>query len=145
MVLPTSNPMNHRIQPGANAISERHIVGINLGQFHDPTVIGVVHRIDYVDFSRLFQVIHLERLSLGMPYPDVVDHMTRVLERPALRDSEDVELVIGCAEDRPAVFDVFRRMGVMTTKVILIDDGRSSPPWRNLEVAPYLARRSSVS
>ncbi len=114
----------------ANAISDRYVVGVHLGESHDPAAIGVVHRVDYARSPPLFQVGHLERLPLGMPYPGVVNRVTHLLERSLLQDNE-VELVVGSTGQR--VFDMFRVRGVSTRRVTVVGGGRitfDGPVWQ---------------
>lgn len=70
---------------------ERYVIGVDLGQSHDPTAICVVRRLD--DGPKpIFQVGHLERLRLNTPYPTIVNHVLRQLSRPPLAGKS--ELVI---------------------------------------------------
>src|SRR5438552_965955 len=71
-----------------------YFVGLDLGQRRDPSALAVVERaeisldMDYVAYERRralrYRVRFLERVRLGMPYPDVVGRVREVLRRPAL-------------------------------------------------------------
>jgi hypothetical protein len=68
----------------------RYFVGLDLGQVSDFTAIAVLCR-PAVDEETAreqrrpaYQVPHLERLPLGTPYPEVVQHVMRLMRTPAL-------------------------------------------------------------
>jgi hypothetical protein len=80
---------------------EAFIAGVDLGQSQDPTAIIVMRhtrvpletwtvyekkRTTRQNVEEHFDVVHAERLPLGTPYPDVVQHVRDVLNRPPLRD-----------------------------------------------------------
>ena len=69
--------------------------GIDIGQAHDPSAIAVVTRITTEttnpqlrslnpEPNPRYEVQHLERLRLGMPYPQQVDAIEAMLCRPPL-------------------------------------------------------------
>ena len=95
---------------GPQVLTETYVVGVDLGQSHDPTAIAIVRRIDDVTGKPKFQVGHLERLPLGTPYPGVVAHVGRLLARKPLRDN--AELVIDYTGVGRPVFDMFVGSGI---------------------------------
>ncbi|MBK1668331.1 hypothetical protein CKO28_09820 [Rhodovibrio sodomensis] len=126
-----------------------YVVGVDLGQSHDPTAIGVIERTDTYelhhwvrergindaearrkkDVPPRFALRHLERLPLGMSYPAQVDKVQTVRARLPQR----TELVIDRTGVGRAVFDIFRSHGVRAQAVdITAGDGasQSSDGWR---------------
>lgn len=112
---------------------DRWIVGMDVGQSIDPSAISVLHHTcqpveEWVPNafakhwrqSRIerFSVLHLERLRLGMSYPEQVAHVARLLSRDPLSRRKP-ELVIdytGCG--RP-VADMFDRAGLRPTCILI--------------------------
>jgi hypothetical protein len=100
------------------------VVGVDLGQSTDPTAICVVEHIRgvldpgseldrYCGLTTHLQkpaeqmhVRHLERLPLGLSYPDVVQRVADLLARPPLNESR-VEFVIDETGVGRAVGDIF--------------------------------------
>jgi hypothetical protein len=109
---------------------ERYVIGVDLGQSHDPTAICVVRRLD--DGPKpIFQVGHLERLRLNTPYPTIVNHVLRQLSRPPLAGKS--ELVIDYTGVGRPVFDLFCGRGVSPIGVTITGgDGvtNGGPVWR---------------
>ena len=94
------------------ARAERYTVGVDLGQSFDPTAISCVRRLDADDGDpsrSIFQVGHLERLPLGVPYPSIVRAVGGVLAAPRLRKAE---LVIDYTGVGRPVFDMFEGAGL---------------------------------
>src|SRR5262249_1702531 len=109
---------------------ERYVVGVDLGQAHDPTAICVVRRLD--DGPRpLFQVGHLERLPLNTSYPNIVSRVLQQLRRSPLAGKS--ELVIDFTGVGRPVFDLFIWRGI-TPVGVTITAGDSvtndGPCWR---------------
>ena len=95
------------------AEAERYTVGVDLGQSFDPTAISCIRKLeaDDRDPSRsIFQVGHLERLPLGIPYPSIVRTVAGVLAAPRLRGK--AELVIDYTGVGRPVFDMFEGAGL---------------------------------
>lgn len=80
---------------------DRFIVGLDLGKSVDSTAIAVLHHSvtpleKYTNFLKrgiskqhtleAFHVVHLERLALGMPYPQQIHQVKQILARPPLTD-----------------------------------------------------------
>lgn len=85
------------------------VVGVDLGQAHDPTAIAVIEhvrveiqhlyrsRVDAGSFSQMrqelrahrpqYNVRHLERLPLGTHYPAQVEHIADMMRRAPLKDA----------------------------------------------------------
>jgi hypothetical protein len=95
--------MGMNMLPGWRALParavDRWIVGVDLGQSTDPTAICVMnHRVvplkDWTpndkakiwrqDRTEHFDVRHLQRLALGLPYPVQVQQVANILARPPL-------------------------------------------------------------
>src|SRR5512143_545381 len=92
-----------------SVFEERYVIGVDLGQSHDPTAVCVVRRID--DGPRpIFQVGHLERLPLNTPYPAIVGHVLQQMSRKPLVGKS--ELVIDFTGVGRPVFDLFVGRGI---------------------------------
>ncbi|MEJ7810414.1 MAG: hypothetical protein WKG32_08375 [Gemmatimonadaceae bacterium] len=66
-----------------------HFVGLDLGQAADYTALAVVRRGPWGDDATrtAYDVVHLERLAIGTPYPAVARHVRALLERPELTET----------------------------------------------------------
>jgi hypothetical protein len=112
------------------------VVGVDLGQSTDPTAICVIEWIKgvfdrnpewerHTGTGRLPQkpaehldVRHIERLPLGLSYPDVVQRVADVLARAPLNEST-VELVIDETGVGRAVGDIFLQAGMRPKRVTI--------------------------
>lgn len=113
------------------------VAGVDVGQVNDWTAAAIVERIEAVpnveDLHRAahddaraearrtplrLDLVHLERIPLGTPYPDQVSHVQGLLRTPLLGDVRTFLDMTGCG--RP-VFDMFKQArlpnlaGVMIT------------------------------
>ena len=122
----------------------RHwIVGVDLGQAHDPTAIAVIERRtepteDWSSISlkvptrTIYEVRHLERLPLGTAYPAQVEYIRDLCSRSPLgrydrRGKLNTSLVIDQTGVGRAVFDLFRERGVRAIGItITAGEGESS-------------------
>jgi len=116
-------------------------VGIDVGQAHDPTAICIASKIVTKTFNPEFakynpfplpryEVSHLERLRLGMPYPQQVEQLAALMEREPLKRLEPRVLVDYTGVGRP-VFDLFA--GVRSLRYaqgIVITGGRDTTSTR---------------
>jgi hypothetical protein len=110
---------------------EAFIAGLDLGQSMDPTALIVmrhhheplpddwdvdkVRRVTRQRSKQRYDVVHAERLPLGTAYPDVVQHVRDVLNRPPLRDR--CHLVIDESGVGRAVGDIFEGAGMRAVRV----------------------------
>ncbi|TPL06421.1 hypothetical protein FJ938_13155 [Mesorhizobium sp. B2-4-14] len=109
---------------------DRYVMGVDLGQSVDPTAIAVLHhrieprddweiihkdRVTRQRASETFDVRHLERVALGVSYPEIVQHTMTLLARPPLRDGCD--FVIDETGVGRAVGDMFDAAGLAPIKV----------------------------
>jgi hypothetical protein len=104
-----SNPSSAPLEDAASldALAPTFVIGVDLGQAHDPTAICVVKKTDGGSRRPIFQVGHLERLPLQTSYPNVISHVGRLMQR--LRSSAEIVIdYTGCG--RP-VFDMFVHAG----------------------------------
>lgn len=135
----TTVPSDDRRVDGTLSIVRRRAVavGIDIGQAHDPTAIAIVSRIvtettnpalsalNPEPYPR-FDVQHLERLRLGMPYPQQVDHLEGLLCRPPLNRLAPRVLVDYTGVGRP-VFDMFAgRHALRRAQGVVITGGRDT-------------------
>jgi len=67
------------VEIGRTSRTERkpnYVIGVDLGQTTDYTAISIVE----IPESKRFNVIHLERMQLGTPYPQQVQHVKRLYD-----------------------------------------------------------------
>lgn len=112
-------------------------VGVDVGQAHDPTAICVASRIVTVATNPIFkdlnpykhpryEVAHLERLKLGMPYPAQVDYLEGIMTRQPLSAIRAGLLVDYTGVGRP-VFDMFgQRAALRHAQGVVITGGRQT-------------------
>jgi hypothetical protein len=122
----------------------RVAVGIDIGQAHDPTAIAVVTKITTETVNPdlrtanpephpRYEVPHLQRLRLGMPYPAQVDAIEAMLSRAPLNRLSPAVLVDYTGVGRP-VFDTFSgRHTLRSAQGVVITGGREAkrhgPGW----------------
>jgi hypothetical protein len=101
----------------------RFVVGVDVGQAVDPTAVAIIENFDTrLDGSSPleshFHVRHLQRLPLGMSYPNIVIEIGTMMTRPPL-DNADCELVVDATGCGMPVFDLFRAAGLKAIGVII--------------------------
>lgn len=111
---------------------DRWIVGVDLGQTTDPTAIAVMHhrvvpletwtpnakgQCFKQDRTEHFDVRHLERLPLGLPYPVQVQHVANLLTRPPL--NAGCTLIADESGVGRAVCDIFHTAGLRPQRVTI--------------------------
>lgn len=130
---------DHPRARGALAVMQRRkfAVGVDVGQAHDPTAICVACRIDTTALNPMladanprkgprYEVLHLERLRLGMPYPQQVDAIEDMLCRAPLNRMSPGLLVDYTGVGRP-VFDMFaERRALQRARGVVITGGRET-------------------
>jgi hypothetical protein len=110
---------------------DKWILSADLGQSTDPTALCALnHRVVPLDEwkqddkaevwrqgkTEHFDVRHLQRLPLGMPYPEQVQHVANVLARPPLTSAKFVVDETGVGR---AVADIFDRAGLKPDRVTI--------------------------
>lgn len=134
-----SVPVDHpRVDGAMGLILKRSFaVGIDVGQAHDPTAICVASRITSTPTNPMlaslnpyarprYEVLHLERLRLGMPYPQQVDRLEALLSREPLCRLSPCVLVDYTGVGRP-VFDMFAgRPALRRARGVVITGGRET-------------------
>lgn len=139
-------PTDHPHLSGELVLVERRkiAVGVDVGQAHDPTAICVACRIDTTTLNAArefakpmthprYEVLHLERLRLGTPYPKQVDAIEAMLCRAPLSRLSPSLLVDYTGVGRP-VFDMFaERPALRRAQGVVITGGRETsrmgPGW----------------
>ena len=130
---------DHPRMSGEVALLQRRkvAVGVDVGQAHDPTAICVAVRIDtttlnpqHADANPVkeprYEVLHLERLRLGAPYPQQVDAIEAMLCRSPLNRLSPSVLVDYTGVGRP-VFDMFAgRHALQRAQGVVITGGRET-------------------
>jgi hypothetical protein len=106
-------------------------VGLDIGQSIDPSAVAVInHTVEPLeswqpnanaeswrqDRNERFFVRHLERLPLGMPYPQQVQHIQNLLSRKPLRGAQFALDYTGCG--RP-VADLFYAAGLRPQNILI--------------------------
>lgn len=133
-VVPNRQPPN-KLRDGWRYIDarpvDRWILGCDLGQTTDPTALCALHhrvvprdgwttnekaRAWKQDRTESFDVRHLERLPLGLPYPAQVQHVANVLARPPLVGAK---LVIDETGVGRAVGDIFDAAGMYPERITI--------------------------
>jgi hypothetical protein len=127
--------------------STSFLVGVDLGQSTDPTAICVIEHVKGVldpgsELDRhcgltmhlqkpaeQMHVRHLERLPLGMSYPDMVQRVADVLARPPLDGT--TELVIDETGVGRAVGDIFVQAGLKPRRVSITAGNEVTPAGLN--------------
>ena len=104
----------------------RYIIGLNASP--QCPAISVVGRLD--NGSPHFELSRLELLSRDAG-SELIDLLKALLASSPLRESGDIELVIGCDEGSAITFDPFRRIGVFTTVIEVISQRNAVQPLRN--------------
>lgn len=118
----------------------RYAVGLDLGQAGDPTAVAVLEHTTGVwdegsDWERhtglsshlqtpceFLDVRHLERLSLGMPYPAQVEHVMQVMSRAPLcgvGDRKPAKLIMDETGVGRAVGDIFSDAGLSPIRLTI--------------------------
>lgn len=112
---------------------DRWYVGVDLGQSTDPTAISVMnHRVVPLDEWTMnekaetwkqrktehFDVRHLERLPLGMSYPDQIQRVADLLARPPLNMLKPKLVIDETGVGRP-VGDMFDAAGLRPSRVTI--------------------------
>jgi hypothetical protein len=109
-----------------------YFVGLDLGQANDYTAIAALHRAeltgawDPVQFAYrkwvALRLRHLERIPLGMPYPEIVERVCTVMGSPELAGRSSL-VVDATGVGRPVV-DLLRRARLRCTMMpVLITGG----------------------
>lgn len=98
---------------------EPYLVGLDLGQSHDPTALAVLEKEPVLDAEgkptrdgrghelSAYNVVHLERYQLGLAYPDMVEKVGELLRRPAMQKAGQPKLAIDATGVGRAVVDQF--------------------------------------
>ncbi|QOZ48758.1 hypothetical protein XH89_17675 [Bradyrhizobium sp. CCBAU 53340] len=112
---------------------DRWFVGVDLGQSTDPTAISVMHhRVipldDWIKNEKLqiwrqrssvhFDVRHLERLPLGMSYPQQIQRVVNLLARPPLDTLKPTLVIDETGVGRP-VGDMFDAAGLSPSRITI--------------------------
>ncbi|WP_314960941.1 hypothetical protein [Bradyrhizobium cosmicum] len=112
---------------------DRWFVGVDLGQSTDPTAISVMnHRVlpldgwDMIEKTRTrrqkrmthFDVRHLERLPLGMSYPQQIQRVVNLLARPPLNALRPKLVIDETGVGRP-VGDMFDAAGLWPSRITI--------------------------
>jgi hypothetical protein len=118
----------HKGEPWRRVTTEplrRFVMGVDLAQSVDFTAIAVVehcrapHDAFDVNFDtnvlrqradERFDLVYLERLRRGTPYPEIVQHVARLLARDPLR-TMGCDLVIDATGVGRPVYELFERAG----------------------------------
>src|SRR4051812_3167239 len=98
---------------------EPYLVGLDLGQSHDPTALAVLEKESVLDGAGMptrdgrghpiaaYNVVHLERYQLGQSYPEMVARVAELLRRPAMQAKGLPRLAIDASGVGRPVVDQF--------------------------------------
>ncbi len=93
------------------------VIGIDIGQKHDPTAICVAEIVyrQFEDPGRTrprreahYLVRHLERLPLGTPYPEVARRLDEICQRVAMRRSRRPDVYVDATGVGTPVVDILK-------------------------------------
>ena len=126
----------------------QYIIGVDLGQAHDRTALCVLekhqrptgrmvtparrvvwgreHTSKEMQYESTYQVRHLERLEVGMPYPEQVKRIQALhhaVERISPAARKDVALVVDQTGVGRAVVDMLRLAGLTDLQAVTIHGG----------------------
>lgn len=128
----------YEVDPAAVQTARKFVVGVDLGQAHDPTAVCVVERISSWWYTTpkaqrtehlptKYHVRHLERLKLETPYPAQIAHIRSLLKREPLVSQEPTVALDYTGVGRP-VFDMFKAARVPRLLGINITSGLTPEP-----------------
>jgi hypothetical protein len=89
-------------------------VSVDLGQSHDYTAITVIEVVKSESRERDGNIVHLERLTLGMSYPDQVQRIKELQER-----IPDSRIVVDSTGVGRAVIDLMRKEGLRPVAITI--------------------------
>jgi hypothetical protein len=120
---------------------QRYIMGVDLAQSVDFTAVAVIEHsrkpradFDVNDKTKVlrqkadehFDLVHLERLTRGLPYPEIVQHVATLLARDPLRTA-GCDLVIDATGVGRPVYELFERAGLRSIGITITSgEGYSS-------------------
>lgn len=128
------------------------LVGLDLGQAHDPTALAVLRREPVLDAEggatrdgrghpiAAYGVIHLERYQLGLSYPEMVSRVAELLRRPAMQEGGRPRLAIDATGVGRAVVDQFlgaRLAAEVVPITITSGSGVTKDQWNKTAVTCY--------
>jgi len=87
----------------------QYIVGLDLGSIADFTALVVVERSGKPRDYR-YGITHIERINLGVSYPDIIGRVCNVMASPKLREAP---LVVDSTGVGRPVLDMIRRTGLL--------------------------------
>lgn len=131
-------------------------VGADIGQANDPTAVAALQHVitpigEFIPdvkrktikqmFKEEFNVRHLQRLPLGLPYPVQITHVSNLLVREPLDKATFAVDYTGVG--RP-VFDMFVRAGLRPQGVLITAGNETTKPEHNIWHAPKLTLVSQL-
>jgi hypothetical protein len=95
-----------------------YTLGVDLGQSHDPTALALIETARVTHDSRdpitynfkteiRLRLMHLERVPLGLPYPEIVRIVKRFVETPAL--AKNCTLAVDATGVGAPIVDLLKR------------------------------------
>ncbi|MCH8093493.1 MAG: hypothetical protein IH953_02765 [Chloroflexi bacterium] len=118
-------------------------IGIDLGQSSDFSTATISHRREVAGVGH-YDVVHLQRYELGMPYPEIVRDVIEMVQRPELADGWKL-IVDRTGVGRP-VFDMFAeaRLSPVGVTITAGSEAHRDPDDRNHWLVPKLALISNA-
>lgn len=115
-------------------VISNYYMGVDLGQSQDYTAISILRHIialatpetnhpkpSYLKSSEMqYHVIHLERLRLGMSYPDMVDIVRQRFEAIPLQPEETKTLIVDATGVGRAVVDLMREKDLYPIPITIV-------------------------
>ena len=145
--------------------TRRHVVGLDIGQSNDPSAVCVLeHAHGIIDSGTSFERAHglsgdkqvtaeridvryLQRMPLGMSYPNIVAHVAELMQRPPLcgdRWTKPARLVIDQTGVGAPVGDLFEAAGMNPVRVTITGASVQDVNWIARDRA-HVAKQHLVS
>jgi hypothetical protein len=155
---PLSAPIE-TLSPTESRISDGFIVGLDLGQVRDFTAMSVMEIVRGVTTElvqqgfeppttkqsqrKLYHLRHLQRLPLGMPYPEAINVVSRTIESLPARARRPVLVVDQTGCGRP-VIDMMRAAHLRPIAITITAGHAETSPASNEHHVPKRALVSSL-
>lgn len=109
----------------------RFFIGLDLGQANDYTAISILEKIQKDNSENIYHIRHLERIR-GIPYPDIVNKVIKVMSSAKLK--EGAALVIDATGVGAPIIDLAKKAGLKPTAVWIHGGDRATHEGNNWRV-----------
>jgi len=123
----TSTPGASNSDSDSATVSERVLIGLDLGQARDYTAISAIEQVwDFKPSRYDYYLRFLERPALGTPYPAVVQRVTKIFQDPRLRKADGPYLVLDKTGVGAPVADLFMAEDLQPISITITGGGKPS-------------------